>query len=222
MSRLSELLEIAPGVTAIIGGGGKTTLMMTLAKELSMKGKVIVTTSTKMLPPDDCPVLIEPTVAEVTAALASSQVVCIGSRSGEKLSAPSLDFSELSRLADYVLAEADGSRQLPLKAHAEHEPVIPAEANQRIYVIGIDCIGGRLSEVCHRPELFAELNDCSENESVTAELVAAAVTKEKLADRYFINKADDNDGMKKAADLSALLDRPTVIGSLHKGEYKCL
>lgn len=222
MSGLNELLAIAPGVTAIIGGGGKTTLLMTLAKELSAKGKVIVTTSTKILPPKDCPVLIEPTGEEVAEALAGQQVICVGARSGEKLTASSLDFSELSRLADYVLTEADGSRQLPLKAHADYEPVIPDTANQCIYVIGSDCIGGRLAEVCHRPELFADLNGCGVNESVTAELVAAAVKRENLADRYFINKADDNEEMKKAAKLAALLDRPTVIGSLRKGEYKCL
>ena len=46
MKRLCDLLVIVPGVTAIIGGGGKTTLMMTLAKELSERGRVIVTTST--------------------------------------------------------------------------------------------------------------------------------------------------------------------------------
>ena len=59
------------------------------------------------------------------------------------------------------------------------------------------------------------------NEAVTAELVAAAVQREKFADRYFINKADDAEGREKAAGLAVLLDRPAVIGSLRKGEYEC-
>ena len=32
---LAELLELRPGVTAVIGGGGKTTLLRTLGGELS-------------------------------------------------------------------------------------------------------------------------------------------------------------------------------------------
>ena len=56
----------------------------------------------------------------------------------------------------------------------------------------------------------------------TAELAAAAVKKERLADRYFINKADDDEGMEKAANLAVLLGKPSVFGSLHRGEYKCL
>ena len=222
MKRLCDLLAIIPGVTAIIGGGGKTTLMMSLAKELSERGRVIVTTSTKILPPEDIPALINPTSKEVTEALTRNPVICVGNKCGDKLSSGTLSFAELEKLADYVLTEADGSRQLPLKAHADYEPVIPDTANQCIYVIGIDCIGGRLSEVCHRPELFAELNGCGTDESVTAELAAAAVKKERLADRYFINKADDDEGMEKAANLAVLLGKPSVFGSLHRGEYKCL
>lgn len=32
---LSQLLDIRPGVTAVIGGGGKTTLLRTLGEELA-------------------------------------------------------------------------------------------------------------------------------------------------------------------------------------------
>ena len=36
---LRELLEIGPGLTALIGGGGKTTLMYHLASELRQQGQ---------------------------------------------------------------------------------------------------------------------------------------------------------------------------------------
>ena len=43
----TEALGIAPGITAIIGGGGKTSLMNRLAAELSAAGsRVIICTST--------------------------------------------------------------------------------------------------------------------------------------------------------------------------------
>ena len=46
---LAELLGIKPGVTALIGGGGKTTAMYRLAREL--RGTVICCTSARILPP---------------------------------------------------------------------------------------------------------------------------------------------------------------------------
>ena len=47
---LSRLLSIPRGLTAIIGSGGKTTAMYTLARELSALGTVICATSTTLYP----------------------------------------------------------------------------------------------------------------------------------------------------------------------------
>ena len=41
---LSEMLSVRPGITALIGGGGKTTAMYTLARELSEDATVVCTT----------------------------------------------------------------------------------------------------------------------------------------------------------------------------------
>ena len=67
---LSEALQIRPGVTAIIGGGGKTTLMERLAHELSGKARVIVCTTTHIYPEKTMPCLVSPAQAEIAAALA--------------------------------------------------------------------------------------------------------------------------------------------------------
>ena len=66
---LSEALQIRPGVTAIIGGGGKTTLMERLAHELSGKARVIVCTTTHIYPEKTMPCLVSPAQAEIAAAL---------------------------------------------------------------------------------------------------------------------------------------------------------
>ncbi|MFQ9053062.1 MAG: hypothetical protein ACLR5H_07700 [Oscillospiraceae bacterium] len=55
MDKLCDLLDIRPGVTALIGGGGKTTLMYHLARELRERGTVAVTTTTKIWPPPASP-----------------------------------------------------------------------------------------------------------------------------------------------------------------------
>ena len=52
--KISQLLKIQKGITALIGGGGKTTLMYRLAQELSEVGTVIVSTSTKIIEPEHC------------------------------------------------------------------------------------------------------------------------------------------------------------------------
>ena len=136
--KLQKALEIQPGVTAIIGGGGKTTLMECLAEELSAQARVIVCTTTHIYPEQNMPCLVSPSEAEVEAELARTHCVCVGSASESgKFSAPELTFRTLCALADYVIVEADGSKRLPLKAHAAHEPVIPPEANQTILVVGV-------------------------------------------------------------------------------------
>lgn len=48
-----------------------------------------------------------------------TKCVCVGTRTQEgKFTAPELAFEKLLPMADYILAEADGSKHLPLKAHA--------------------------------------------------------------------------------------------------------
>lgn len=55
MEKLCDLLGIRPGITALIGGGGKTTLMYHLARELRQYGTVAVTTTTRIWPPTASP-----------------------------------------------------------------------------------------------------------------------------------------------------------------------
>lgn len=122
---LAKALDVRPGVTAIIGGGGKTTLMECLAEELSAQARVIVCTTTHIYPEQNMPCLVSTSEAEIAAELARTRCVCVGSASESgKYSAPELPFCTLCALASYVIVEADGSKRLPLKAHAPHEPVI--------------------------------------------------------------------------------------------------
>ena len=96
--QLYERLGVPCGVTAVIGSGGKTTLLRTLSRELP--GTVILTTTTHILPFEGVPLLTAPTENEVRAALARSRVLCLGTPAPEgKLTAPSLPFSLLEQLA---------------------------------------------------------------------------------------------------------------------------
>lgn len=57
-----------------------------------------------------------------------------------------------------LVIEADGSKKRPLKAPAEHEPLIPPWANQVVVVAGLSALGKPNSEDwVHRPERFTAL-----------------------------------------------------------------
>ena len=221
--RLSELLGVRPGLTAIIGGGGKTTLMYALAEELKERSTVIVTTSAKIRVPEHLPVA-DPETPEALAALwKNSSPLCLGSPWPEnKLAAPQLPFGALVRGADFVLVEADGSRGLPAKAHAAHEPVIPAEAGTVILVLGADAFGKPISEVCHRPVRFAALTGCSPDEPLTPTLWAEMIRAEDYGNIIYVNKCETKNDWKNAAELAQLVKLPVVAGSLHSGQYRAL
>ena len=283
---LSELLHIPPKTTAIIGSGGKSTLLRALAEELATEGaasagfaaaeiatdkpqagkspsegcpteeaagdkpsagddepssrrpatkgaatagagrraRVIVTTSTKMFVPDWCPVLLDATMDEVRLALSTHPIVCVGRIHGPtgKLDAPNMAFSELEGAADYLLVEADGAKMLPLKAHAEHEPVIPECAKRTVCVVGIDGVGKPISQACHRAERFARLAGASTADATTPEMVARVLGAESLHDTILINKVESDDDWRIAERIAALGTTPVVAGSLWRKEFRCL
>ncbi len=212
MGNFAEQLHITRGVTAIIGSGGKTTLLYTLARELSRKGSVLVATTTHIWKPEHLPVVSETGRVEGT--------VCVGTLlDNGKLAAPKQSFAELETLADYVLVEADGSKGLPLKAHAAHEPVIPENVRQVICVVGASGLGRPVREVAHRPEIFTEL---SESDLASPKAVARVLEREKLHTRVLINQADTPERERLARELADDLSCPVVLAALQKGESLCL
>lgn len=222
MMDISALLAVEKGVTALIGGGGKTTLMYTLAEELRRRGTVIVTTSTHIQRPEQYPVLTA--ADDVAAALAEHGAVCVAGETAEgKLCAPALSFEVLAALVDFLLVEADGSRRLPLKAHAPHEPVIPPNARRTVYVVGADGFGHPIRQVCHRPERYAALCGAAEDDLVTPAREARVLHAEGYADGWvFINKVETAEDWRSAEALAALLPGKVLAGSLRERVYRGL
>ena len=156
-----ELLNISPGVTAVIGSGGKTSLLRRLAAEAP--GTVLLCTTTHIRPFAEYPLLTDAAAETVLQALTSERVLCVGTPcENGKLTAPRLPMEMLAALADYMLVEADGSRQMPLKAHAAHEPVIPACAERVICVAGASGFDRPIRACVHRPERFCALTGAAE------------------------------------------------------------
>ena len=208
VSELYKLLGIRPGLTAVIGSGGKTSLLRQLIKELP--GQVILATSTHILPPAELPLFTEP-----LSALPADKV-CLGTWSDRgKLCAPAQPWAALTTLADYVLVEADGSRQLPLKAHRDFEPVVPPEARQVIAVLGLSGLQRPIAEAAHCPELYARLCGAAVEDPATPERAAAVLRAEGGFDTLVLNQAEGREALGRA--LAAQLACPTVLASLRNG-----
>ena len=221
--QIAPLLHVGRGVTAIIGGGGKTTLMETLAGELSKKGKVIITTTTHICRPKQYETLLDADEAAVSAALERSGIVCVASQAeSSKLCAPRLSMGTLAQLADFVLVEADGAKRLPLKAHAPHEPVIPPEANQTILVVGASGFGRPMRESVHRAPIAAQALGVSEETVVTPELWAKFLNLEALHTRVLVNQTENEPERQTARALAAGLSCPVCMAALQKGWIECL
>jgi len=183
---LADALGMTAGeVVAIVGGGGKTTAMFRLAREMVARGgRAITTTTTRIfaaqiqLSPAHVPAALA-TRENVLAALEShGQVLVIGETdpTSGKAEGVSLDLFRSLRAwcpGACILNEADGSRMRPFKAPAGHEPVIPAETTLVIPMVGADIFGQPLdADHVHRPELVSALSGAPLGLPITPEIVA--------------------------------------------------
>lgn len=221
--KITQYLQIEPGITALIGAGGKTSLMYKLARELSDAGGVIVCTSTKILEPEELPVFAGDSNEEIVKALENHRIICAGTKADNgKLSAPAIGFETLETLAEYIIVEADGAHGMPIKAHAGYEPVIPAGANKTVLVLGADAFGRPVCEICHRPEIFASIAGVDSRSVITPEIISRVIKSENYGDCLYINKVEDEQATLNARELAEMLDMPVTAGSLKKEEYLCL
>lgn len=156
-------------IIAVVGAGGKTTHIHELEEKYRNRGKrVLITTTTHMMQEAGC-VLSED--AEAIRRQLTENGTCMAGNAAEdgKIGAFSADFfAKIRQEADVVLVEADGSKRLPVKAPAEHEPVIPDGCDRIDVVMGLSAIGKRLKDVAHRKERVMELTGLSEEHILTA------------------------------------------------------
>ncbi len=167
---MSESLAARLGIgkselVAIVGGGGKSTLLFSLGDELAAAGSRVVLTTTTKLGAEQAaaaPTLCRSADAGAVARALSGPrpVMLVTGGDDHKVIGPApsaIDVLFGSGVADHLLVEADGARGRPFKAPAGHEPVVPSAATIVVIVMGADAIGGVIRDVCHRPEIVAAL-----------------------------------------------------------------
>jgi molybdenum cofactor cytidylyltransferase len=182
---------------ALVGSGGKTTAMFQIGRELvgadsnlaPLSSTVLLAATTHMsveqLNRADRHIILETAddVVRSLVVLPQGLVLLTGPQveEGRTAGLPMPVMDRLHFLADEhhlpLLIEADGSRQKPLKAPAEHEPVVPGWVDTIVVVCGLSGIGKPLSaQWVYRPDLFAELALLSEGELITQEAIARVLT----------------------------------------------
>jgi molybdenum cofactor cytidylyltransferase len=128
-----------------------------------------------------------------------------------------------------LLIEADGSRQKPLKAPAEHEPPIPGFADVVVHVSGLSALGEPLDdEHVHRAEIFFQLTGLAMGEIITPEILlkylahpqGALKNIPQSAKRIVLLNQADTPGLlstagKMARDLLNDFDA-VIVGSLQQ------
>jgi molybdenum cofactor cytidylyltransferase len=178
-------------VIALVGAGGKSSLLFRLGEELAAAGRPTLLTATTRLwasQVDRAPFSLisasEPALAlELPTSLRGyGQVLALAGPAGEPGKLAGLSPEAICRLAALdevgaVVVEADGSRERPLKAPASHEPVVPACATHVVAVAGLAALGQPLdAAVVHRPEIAAALMGLRLGDTLTSEAVAVLLT----------------------------------------------
>ena len=167
----------------MVGGGGKTTAMFTLAREQSAPAIVAATAHMAIeqtAPADQHFFVNTPADLAVCEHQPPTGITFFTGPSSDV--GKTLGLTPENMLAVYALAEryhaplfieADGSKCLPLKAPAEHEPPIPDFVDTVIVVVGLSGLGQPLDvEHVHRPERYARLSGLSIGDIITPEAIA--------------------------------------------------
>ena len=177
-------------VISLVGAGGKTTLMSTLAKELADENaKVISTTTTKIFDwqvPGDILILEKDEdrmLERLNQAIQKHKHITLASErltTEGKLKGISpemvIRIVELGQV-DYIIIEADGAARKPLKAPNATEPVIPQNTTLVIAIVGIDALGLELTRKnVFRPEIISRLTGLPLGGTMSADTIATLIT----------------------------------------------
>ncbi|MEE8886673.1 MAG: selenium cofactor biosynthesis protein YqeC [Eubacteriales bacterium] len=225
-------LNKSRGVISLVGAGGKTTLIYFLADALVKKGKrVLVTTSTHIWRPDEAVMAGSAEDAEALWKRGSYAVIGANCQESKAMTGMNGNNTVRSKImspdphllsacmekADFTLIEADGSRQMPSKVPGEHEPVIPAETDAVIGVMGLSAVGGKLSDVCFRSELIKNADFMApmlKRADIMTPALAATIlssergTRKNVGERDFyivLNQCDDPAARSTAEEIGVML-----------------
>lgn len=236
--QLFEILGIdldKNSVISVVGGGGKTTTILMLGGELKEIGKkVLITTSTAIFIPDNSSYhdLFIKEVPKDFSPQTGTVTYYAEEKDEFKLKTKKIALIEeiiKRKIFDFVLIEADGSKGMPIKAPASHEPVISRHTSLTIGVIGLDSLGTEINNInVHRPELLKKLINDDINKIDINVIVKLVLNENGLFKNCYgkkillLNKANNTLRISQAIVIKEKLkdtDIGVVIGDVKSSLY---
>lgn len=234
---LIENLKITENdVITITGGGGKTSLMISLGKALSQNRMNHVLTTTAKICITDLPgaqSIICEDINDIINVLKKDpqKEWLIGKEKVTDQKISGFAEEELVILKNaikplVIVNEGDGSKRKPYKFYSDYEPMIPQITTKLIHVIGAEVLFKKIDDqTFHRSELYG-YSQVVFNEDVLLQALKNFI-KNKLEAKLtsdtqrilFINKADGEnlENARIMAKIGAPLFDRCLLGSLKEG-----
>ncbi len=240
---LKALLKLEAGsIVSVVGAGGKTSFIFSLAQELKTKYKVLVTTTTKIYVPqreqyDFIAVENDRILIEKHCQSKEKGIYVFGHliKEDNKLSALSdTSLMDIAKYFDYILIEADGSKRKPIKGWNDAEPVISSNTTATVGILDIQVLGKAINEaLVHRMDKFLDLTGADENQLMEFRHLEAllfstnGLFKNALGKRIlFINKVERKEDFISVEKLSQRIYEKSegkinriITGSLKNNEF---
>lgn len=242
---LSQALQVESyKVITAIGGGGKTSTLLTLANEFEIqRKKFFITTTTRVAARELAafPVVygkrFDELIGKIRLILSSRISVALGTEltsTGKVLGIPPEWIDKLKELYPdhYFLIEGDGAARKPFKAPGDFEPVIPYSTELVIGILGVEAIGQTLSEDnVHRADLVSGLTKVPLGDILNCDAIAEVIGSEQGYRKnvpehsdfaVIINKVDEEIHYQNGKRLASLLLKrgisPVVLTALQTAE----
>lgn len=175
---LVEAFRADDGITAVVGAGGKKTLM----QRLSMALEQPIVTATVRIPPiapwvETLSFTDEP--VEIVRGTTDWPVGVLAGTDGpdRRLGYPPSTVDAIGAVGHPVLVKADGARMRRFKAPGPDEPQLPDTSARVVWVASIGVVGSPLSaDLVHRPERVAALTGRPMGDLLTIDDLAVVAT----------------------------------------------
>ena len=204
-------------IVSVVGGGGKTTVIRAMLRECmeNSDGRIpcAVSTTTHRQKTNAEYFLGEPSMKMFRKKLSDYEAVWMGReiRKGKLASFQKEFLEEVSREPVLLLLEADGAKHFPVKAPAEHEPVICEKTGIVLNVYGMRAIGKKIKDVCFRiGEVEKILGKTGEDILRPEDIMTLAVSRsagrkcvtDEMEYQVILNQADTEEEKQTAMQLA--------------------
>lgn len=233
---LKNLIQLKKGdILSIVGSGGKTTTMFSLAKEIS-KRKVLLTTSVKIFRDTGKDFITIDNFNDFLTMNIKDGVYLSGNTlKGEKFTGiDCYDLIKVKNFFDYIIIESDGAKNMSLTGWRKHEPVILKNSNKTLGIIPIDILGKQLNDIdIFEKELFQNIVGKDKNTFDIECIYNLIISKDALFrnsnyEKYILlNKCDNYKVKNDGKNIANILNKESkvngkikvIYGSSKKGVY---